>query len=62
MDEIAPRAFADCPNLEILFFEGSPFSIASDILSGCSGVTVSVAQGSSAEKWAKRMNLPIAYH
>ncbi len=50
VDEIQSRAFANCTNLETLYFEGSTFSIASDILSGCGSVTVSVVQGSSAER------------
>ena len=62
VDEIESRAFADCTNLETLYFEGSPFSIASDILSGCNNVTVSVVQGSSAERWAKRYGFPVVYH
>ena len=62
VDEIRSRAFANCTNLETLYFEGSPFSMASDILSGCNNVTVSVVQGSSAERWAKRYGFPVVYH
>ena len=62
VDEIESRAFADCTNLETLYFEGSPFSIASDILSGCNNVTISVVQGSSAERWAKRFGYTVVYH
>ena len=62
VDEIESRAFADCPNLETLYFEGSPYSIAADILAGSKNVTVSVLQGSSAEKWAKRVGLSVIYH
>ena len=62
VDEIRSRAFANCTNLETLYFEGSPFSMASDILSGCNNVTVSVVQGSSAERWATRYGFPVVYH
>ena len=62
VEEIESRAFADCPNLEVLYFEGSPYSIARDILSGCDNAAVSVEQGSSAKKWAERAGLTIIYH
>ena len=44
------------------YFEGSPFSISSDILEGCENVTVSVVKGSSAEKWAIRYGYAVNYH
>ena len=62
VDEIGSKAFANCPNLETLYFEGSPYSIALNILAGCSNVTVSAVQGSSAEKWAVRAGFPVVYH
>ena len=46
VDTIESRAFAHCTELQILYFEGSPFSISSDILEGCENVTVSVVKGS----------------
>ena len=62
VDEIKSKAFANCNHLEMLYFEGSPYSIATDILSGCGTVTISVVEGSSAEKWAKKMGYAIIYH
>ena len=62
VDVIEARAFADCGRLETLYFEGSPYSIAADILEGCGEVQISVLPGSSAEKWAKRLSLPVVYH
>jgi hypothetical protein len=59
---IDSRAFADCANLELLYFEGSPDVIASDIVEGCNKVIVSVEQGSSAYTWAKSVGLPVVYH
>ena len=59
---IDSRAFADCANLQLLYFEGSPDMIAMDILDGCGNVTVSVEQGSSADSWAKSAGLPVVYH
>lgn len=59
---IDSRAFADCANLQLLYFEGSPDVIASDIADGCTNVTVSVVKGSSADTWAKAAGLPVAYH
>jgi hypothetical protein len=59
---IDSRAFADCANLQLLYFEGSPDMIASDIADGCTNVTVSVEQGSSADTWAKDAGLPVVYH
>jgi len=59
---INSRAFADCSNLQLLYFEGSPDVIAMNILDGCGNVTVSVEQGSSADTWAKSAGLPIIYH
>jgi len=62
VDEIESKAFANCPNLEMIYFEGSPYSIANDILYGCENVTISVSQGSSAEKWATRRGYTVVYH
>ena len=62
VDVIESRAFANCPNLKVVYFEGSPFSIANDILDGCEDFVVSVLKGSSAEKWANRKGLPVIYH
>ena len=62
VDEIKSKAFANCNHLEMLYFEGSPYSIATDILYGCGTVTISVVEGSSAEKWAKKMGYAIIYH
>ena len=62
VDEIESKAFANCAQLEMLVFEGSPYSIATDILSGCANVTISVSEGSSAEKWASRLGLTVVYH
>ena len=62
VDTIESRAFAHCTGLQILYFEGSPFSISSDILEGCENVTVSVVKGRSAEKWAIRYGYAVNYH
>ena len=62
VDEIESLAFVNCPNLEMLYFDGSPFTIASDILGDRKDVVISVLKGSSAEKWAKRLGLTIEYH
>ena len=62
VDVIESKAFANCSYLQMLVFEGSPYSIATDILSGCANVTVSVSEGSSAEKWANRLGLTVIYH
>ena len=56
---INSKAFANCGNLQILYFEGSPKTIAADILSGCSGVTVSCPAGSSAATWANSQGLTV---
>ena len=62
VETIESLAFANNPNLEVLYFEGSPYSIAADMLSGSNGVTVSVIRGSYAENWAKARGLDIEYH
>ena len=62
VDVIESYAFANCNNLEMSYFEGSPFSSSSDILGGRTDVVISVLKGSSAEKWAKRLGLTIVYH
>ena len=59
---IESGAFAEMPNLQVLFFEGSPESISSDILGDCQFVYIDCAQGSTAETWAREQNYPIAYH
>ena len=38
--EIRSRAFADCPNLRLLVFLGTPKTIAGDYLAGCTNVKV----------------------
>ena len=62
VEVIESRAFADSLSLQELYFEGSPFSIANDILSGCDNVTISCLQGSSAARWANRYGLNVEYH
>lgn len=58
---IGSRAFADCKYLEEIFFEGSPQSIAEDILSGCNIVKIYVIKDSTAENWATQQGLPVVY-
>lgn len=58
---IESRAFADCRNLQVLVFEDSPYSIAADILSGCSGVTVRTMRGTAAERWARINGFAVEY-
>lgn len=62
VDYIRSRAFADSMSLQELYFEGSPFTIANDILDGCGDVTVNCLKGSSAAKWATRLGLTVIYH
>ncbi len=59
---IEPYAFADCPNLAFLYFEGSPNEIAYSIVLGCKGITVYVLRDSSAETWARERGYAIRYH
>ncbi len=62
VETIESLAFANCGNLQVLYFVGSPIDIASDIISECENVTVSVVQGSTAETWANSLNLNVEYH
>ena len=62
VEVIESRAFADSLSLRELFFEGSPISIANDILAGCDNVTISCVQGSSAATWANSCGLNVEYH
>lgn len=59
---IKVKAFANNQSLQILYFEGAPYSIADDILSGCSNVVVDVVSGSSAEAWALANGYRVQYH
>ena len=61
VEVIESRAFADCPNLLVLYFEGSPYTIALNTLSGSDNAAVNVIRGSSAEKWANRVGLTVIY-
>ncbi len=62
VDVIESQAFANCESLEVLYFEGSPFSIDNSILGGRTDVTIDCLPGSSAAKWANRLSLPVVYH
>ncbi|MCR5088770.1 MAG: leucine-rich repeat domain-containing protein [Oscillospiraceae bacterium] len=61
VDIIEARAFADSTALLVLLFEGSPTSIADDILSGCGVVAVYCYKGSSAEIWADLHGFKVVY-
>ena len=58
---IESRAFAECENLEELYFEGSPYNIADDILSGCRSVKIYLVKESTSEKWAIQQGLTVYY-
>lgn len=61
VETIEAGAFADCPHLRVLFFEGSPADIDPDALV-VGGVTVYAPRGSSAGGWAADRNLPVVYY
>ena len=52
VEVIESQAFANSPRLRLLRFEGSPASIADDVLLGCEDVVIQAAPGSAAETWA----------
>lgn len=56
IDELA---FANCPNLRYLVFQGSPTTIASNILEGCSNVTIRCISGSYVSRWAVVMGYAV---
>ena len=59
---IGSRAFACSPTLKLLYFEGSPVSIADDILTGCENVIISCSAGNSVESWANNKGYKVIYH
>ena len=63
--EIRSGAFASCPELELLYFEGSPDSIAADAAAGCeklSAVSIAQAENGAVKTWAEGNGLEILYH
>lgn len=53
VSSIGSRAFADCPVLTCVEFEGAAISIADDAFEGCSGFTFICADGSDAAAFAE---------
>lgn len=56
IDELA---FANCPNLRYLVFQGNPTTIASNILEGCSNVTIRCTSGGYVSRWAAIMGYAV---
>lgn len=55
-------AFANCRNLKTLVFDGSPSSIADDMLAGCTGVTIRARKNTTAASWATARGIPVSYY
>ena len=63
VQRIDSRAFADCANLMVLYFEGAPANIADDILNGCGHeVVFSLPAGSPLAVWAGEHGIRVIYH
>ena len=50
--KVGSRAFANCAELRLLLFEGSPASVASDAFEGCGSLTIIAPKGSDELKAA----------
>lgn len=60
--EIKAKAFANCPYLKTLVFDGSPESISDDMLSGCTDVSILARSGSTAAAWARNHGISVSYY
>ena len=61
VETIKSGAFVGCADLKAIIFEGSPESIANDIVSNPENVTVFVIKDSDTEAWARQAGFRVKY-
>ena len=59
---IKARAFVGCDDLKAIIFEGSPQSIANDIVIDPENVSVFVIKDSDADAWARQAGFRVKYN
>ena len=62
VETIKSGSFSGCANLKAIIFEGSPESIANDIVTNTEDVTVFVIKDSNAEAWAHDAGFRVKYN
>lgn len=58
VENIYSAAFKNCTSLESIFIPGSIVFINDDVFVGCTNLTIQGYNGSYAQKYAKRLNIP----
>ena len=60
---IGSSAFANCPNLLVVYFEGTSADIAGDLFTGCrNNVMISIPANSTLASWANTHGVQVIYH
>ena len=62
VENIKAEAFVGCTDLKAIIFEGSPQSIANDIVNDPENVTVLVIKDSDTEAWARQAGFRVKYN
>jgi hypothetical protein len=60
---IGSSSFANCPNLLVVYFEGTSADISGDLFTGCrNNVVISIPANSALAAWANAHGVQVIYH